>query len=128
MLQSIHTAVSSVDKKAFSKYQHLVAMLGAKGEHSIGWNPKEEKDRIVLFTESVVTLEFLEQHLPAALKLKNTKSKKQFAILHGGLKDTDIADTVNSFNRGSDALRLLICSDVASEAVSYTHLTLPTKA
>ena len=121
MLQSIHTAVSSVDKRAFAKYQHLLDMLGAKGEHSIGWNPKDEKDRIVLFTESVVTLEFLEQHLPAALKLKNTKSKKQFAILHGGLKDTDIADTVNSFNRGSDALRLLICSDVASEGLNLHH-------
>ena len=121
MLQSIHAAVSGVDIKAFAKYQHLLDMLGAKGEHSIGWNPKEEKDRIVLFTESVVTLEFLEQHLPAGLKIKNTKSKKQFAILHGGLKDTDIADTVNSFNRGSDALRLLICSDVASEGLNLHH-------
>ena len=35
MLQSIHAAVSGVDIKAFAKYQHLLDMLGAKGEHSI---------------------------------------------------------------------------------------------
>lgn len=121
MLQSVHNAVTAIDPAGFSKYQLLLAMLSAKGEHSIGWSPKDDTDRIVLFTESVVTLEFLQQHLPGDLKLKNTKSKKQYAILHGGLKDVDITDTVNRFNRATDPMRLLICSDVASEGLNLHH-------
>ena len=120
-LQAIESAVQAIDKQQFSKYQLLLQMLVTKGESSIGWNPKTADDRLVLFTESVVTLEFLQQHLPADLKLKTGSKNPQVAVLHGSLKDTDIADTVNAFNRNTESLRLLICSDVASEGLNLHH-------
>ena len=119
-LQTIHASVSTVEKKHFSKYQHLLEMLTPKGKGSISWKPKDAEDRLVIFTESVVTLNYLFEHLPKDLKLKAT-GKAQVAILHGGLKDTEITETVNAFNRSSTPLRLLICSDVASEGLNLHH-------
>lgn len=119
-LQAIETAVQAISVDQFSKYQLLLQMLGKKGSNSIDWQ-RIEDDRVVLFTESVVTLEFLQQHLPADLKLKASGKKQQVAILHGALKDTEIADTVNAFNRKTESLRLLICSDVASEGLNLHH-------
>lgn len=120
-LQAIQGAVEAITISQFSKYQHLLLMLNPKGEHSIGWQSKDAEDRIVLFTESVVTLEYLYQNLPKDLKLKTTGKKAEVAFLHGGLKDTDITDTVNAFNRSTESLRLLICSDVASEGLNLHH-------
>jgi len=68
-----------------------------------------------------VTLQFLEAHLPDALKLKSGKSNKQWATLHGGLKDVDQMGIVNDFNRKEAPLRLLLCSDVASEGLNLHH-------
>jgi len=121
MLEDIRTAVAHVTPAAFAKYQLLVELLTGKGDAGIGWDKKDPMDRIVLFTESVVTLTFLEAHLPDALKLKKGNSNRQWATLHGGLKDIDQMNIVNEFNRKEAPLRLLLCSDVASEGLNLHH-------
>lgn len=121
VLEEIRTAVSQVVPATFAKYQFLVELLTAKEDTGIGWNSKDPMDRIVLFTESVVTLQFLEAHLPKDLKLKSGKSNKQWATLHGGLKDVDQIKIVNDFNCKEAPLRLLLCSDVASEGLNLHH-------
>ena len=121
MLQSIRTAVAAVEPESFAKFQLLVQLLTAKGDKGIGWDTSEPLDRIVLFTESVVTLKFLEAHLPGALKLKKGKDNKQWATLHGTLNDIEQMDIVNAFNRREAPLRLLLCSDVASEGLNLHH-------
>ena len=120
-LEEIRSAVTQVTPSAFAKYKLLVELLTGKGDAGVGWDPKDPMDRIVLFTESVVTLEFLEAQLPDALKLKKGKSNKQWATLHGGLKDIDQMNIVNDFNRKEAPLRLLLCSDVASEGLNLHH-------
>jgi len=121
MLESISSAVEAIDAKSFAKFQLLVDLLSGKGDAGIGWDRTDPLDRIVLFTESVVTLNWLEATLPSALKLKKGASNKQWASLHGSLKDIEQMEIVNAFNRRESPLRLLLCSDVASEGLNLHH-------
>lgn len=118
-IQNLKTLAKAITPAHFSKFQCLVEMLSAGGPHSEGWDPNVPDDRLVIFTESVQTLHFLEENLPKALKLK----KDQTQILHGGMKDREISDAVDNFNRKDASVRLLICSDVASEGINFHHLS-----
>ncbi|HZJ93180.1 MAG TPA: DEAD/DEAH box helicase [Thiopseudomonas sp.] len=121
---SLHTlaqAVQNIDAKNFSKYQQLVRLLStnsAEGQE-FNWNPKDPSDRLVVFTESIPTLEFLAEHLPKDCKL----SKNQVLVLRGDMSDKDLAATVDSFNQRTSPVRLLLCSDVASEGINLHHLS-----
>lgn len=120
-LQTVAHAVKNIDAKSFSKYQQLVALLrqdNSAGEH-FAWNAQQADDRLVIFTESIPTLEFLAEHLPKDCKLK----KDQVLILRGDMSDKDLAATVDNFNQRSHPARLLICSDVASEGINLHHLS-----
>ena len=120
-LESIQNAVSAIESESFAKFQLLVDLLTPKSSKSISWDRKRPIDRIVLFTESVVTLQWLEEYLPNALQLKSSKTNKEWATLHGSLKDTEQMEIVNAFNRRESRLRLLLCSDVASEGLNLHH-------
>jgi hypothetical protein len=74
---------------------------------------------LVLFTESIVTLEFLETHLPKALGLK----LKQLAVLRGDMRDRELMSVVESFGQKESPIRLLLCSDVASEGINLHHMS-----
>lgn len=120
-LQTLANAVDNIDANSFSKYQQLVRLLSlnsAEGQ-AFNWNPKDTTDRLVIFTESIPTLEFLAQHLPKDCKLK----KDQVLILRGDMSDKDLANTVDTFNQRNSPARLLICSDVASEGINLHHLS-----
>lgn len=123
-LNQLHTllkAAESIDAKSFSKYQKLVELLKMETEEgrSFDWDPKDPSDRLVIFTESIPTLEFLEAHLPKDLKLK----KDQVLILRGDMSDKELAQTVDAFNQKNHPARLLLCSDVASEGINLHHLS-----
>lgn len=114
-LQGLELALKAITPAEFSKFQLLIKVIN----EDFNWTPKVADDRLVIFTESVKTLEFLNEQLPKALKLKS----KQYQILHGGMRDKDIMDIVESFNRQESDLRLLICSDVASEGINLHHMS-----
>lgn len=116
-LTALLDTVGDITPESFSKYQHLLRLLAPSGSKSIGWSPKEESDRLVIFTERIDTLKFLETQLPLALKLK----PNQVAILHGGLADTTQQEVVEAFGSADSPLRLLIASDVASEGINLHH-------
>jgi len=105
--------VSSIDRDRFSKYKKLVEVIQASD-----WTGKDTADRLVIFTERIETLRFLEKHLPADLGLK----VKQVATLYGSLSDVDQQSIVERFGREGDSLRLLIASDVASEGINLHYL------
>jgi len=129
VLDGVRLAVEAIDSKAFSKFGLLLELLrgdghgdhGSHGAKGIGWNKDNPLDRIVLFTESVKTLDWLEEHLPKALKLKTSGHAAQVARLDGGVRDVDQMEIVNAFNRADGPLRLLLCSDVASEGLNLHH-------
>jgi superfamily II DNA or RNA helicase len=104
-------ALERIDKPAFSKYQRLKRRLQ---DPSFGWSPANATDRLVLFSERLETLRWLESELPTDLSLKAT----QVALLHGQLPDTDQQELVDRFGRLDDPIRVLLCSDVASEGLN----------
>lgn len=120
-LQTLTHVVKGIGPKSFSKYQQLVRLLRPETEEgkAFAWNPKDAADRLVVFTESIPTLEFLAQHLPKDLQLK----KNQVLILRGDMSDKDLAATVDNFNQRTHPARLLLCSDVASEGINLHHLS-----
>lgn len=118
-LNGLLNAVAAITPDQFSKYQRLVSLLNNLDGTHFGWNPKQADDRLVLFTESIQTLEFLQQHLPKDCGLKDA----QVAVLRGDMRDSDLAATVDQFNNQSSPIRLLICSDVASEGINLHHLS-----
>lgn len=92
-LTSLLVTLGQITLTAFSKFQNLLGLLSPKSPTSIGWHPNDESDRIVIFTERIDTLKFLQDHLPAALKLK----PDQISILHGGLSDIEQQKAVEAF-------------------------------
>ncbi|WP_142891033.1 helicase-related protein, partial [Klebsiella pneumoniae] len=87
--------------------------------NDLRWKTNNTEDRLVIFTESIKTLEFLEQQLRSDLKLKDD----QIATLRGDQGDTVLMETVEAFGKSQSPLRLLICSDVASEGINLHHLS-----
>lgn len=114
-LQGLEVALQAITPEQFSKYQLLRRQLSG----GLGWTPMDPNDRLVLFTESLVTLDFLAKCLPDDLKLK----QGQMAVLRGDGRDKDLMDTVEAFNRRESPIRLLLCSDVAAEGINLHHLS-----
>jgi superfamily II DNA or RNA helicase len=114
-LQGLALAVQAITPDQFSKYQLLRRQLEAE----LGWRPRDPEDRLVLFTESLITLDFLAEHLPRDLGL----AQNQVAVLRGDMRDKELMDTVESFNRRESPIRLLLCSDVAAEGINLHHLS-----
>jgi len=111
-LQGLRDAVEAVAPDEVSKLKELVRRL--KGDPVWKWEKNVPSDRLVVFTERIETLKFLQTHLASALGL----AENAVAILHGQLPDTQIQQTVEDFGRTNSPLRLLIASDVASEGIN----------
>lgn len=98
----------------FSKYQRLKQHLQSA---DFGWEVKNAEDRLVIFSERIETLRWLREHLTADLKLK----PNQIELLHGQMADTEQQELVERFGRLDDPLRILLCSDVASEGLNLHY-------
>ena len=116
-LGGIVEALERIGASNFTKYQRLLDMLKPGG--FLHWNPANPADRIVLFTERIETLRFLEQKLAHDLKLK----PDQIAVVHGsGIEDVDLQEMVENFGRDRSPVRLLLASDIASEGLNLHFL------
>ncbi|CAG9234998.1 DEAD/DEAH box helicase [Burkholderia vietnamiensis] len=111
-LQRLRDAVEAIPPDEVSKLNELVARL--KVDPHWKWDKSVPNDRLVIFTERIETLKFLEAHLPRKLGLH----EEAVAILHGQLPDLEIQQTVEDFGKTHSPLRVLIASDVASEGIN----------
>ena len=116
-LESLRQAVEQITLQANAKYQRLLKLLKPNGE--LKWNRKDSSDRVVIFTERRATLKFLQENLERDLKLK----PEEVAILHGEMADTEIQEKVEQFGNETSKIRLLICSDVASEGLNLHYFS-----
>jgi SNF2 family DNA or RNA helicase len=107
-LQAFAVALGCIDAKNFSKYQRLLAYLTSAES---GWALSHPADRLVVFSERLETLRWLHDQLQHDLRLHD----QQITLMHGQLPDTEQQEIVERFGRREDPLRLLLCSDVASE-------------
>ncbi|WP_396428982.1 DEAD/DEAH box helicase [Limnohabitans sp.] len=119
-LQDFIAALQPITKDAsaagFSKYQRLLAHLQSA---DFGWNNQDPTDRLVVFSERIETLHWLQKQLAKDLNLKD----KQLDILHGGMPDTEQQEMVERFGRQDDPIRVLLCSDVASEGLNLHYFS-----
>ncbi len=107
-------ALQQIAPDHYPKYQALLQRLNTS---SFGWSKKVADDRLVIFSERIETLHFLEQQLATDLKLK----PKQLTLLHGGMSDIEQQEIVEQFGNRESALRVLLCSDVASEGINLHY-------
>ena len=113
-LQRLRSLAESITPESFSKYTELVRLLSRGGD--MQWTRGAE-DRVVIFTESIPTLNFLTRHLPAALGLKD----KEVRTMHGGMTDVEQMEIIEEFGKAASPVRLLLVSDVGSEGVNLHH-------
>ena len=116
-LEDFLRTLNAIQSDQFSKYQNLLALLKPSGPVSIGWDKSNSKDRLVIFTERIDTLKFLEENLRSDLKLKSG----EIVILYGSMSDTEQQAMVEAFGSEDSPVRLLIASDVASEGINLHH-------
>jgi len=113
-LQEFAMTLRAIDASSFSKFQRLVQHLKSV---QFNWQPSDSSDRLVIFSERIETLRWLQDALPKAAGLKAA----QLEILHGGMTDTEQQELVDRFGRRDDPMRVLLCSDVASEGLNLHY-------
>lgn len=113
-LEDFRLALESIGMHDFGKYQRLRELLRSP---AYGWSAGVDDDRLVIFSERIETLEWLIVRLREDLGL----APEQLALLHGGLNDTEQQALVERFGRRTDPLRVLLCSDVASEGLNLHY-------
>ncbi len=112
-LTTLNNQLALITAERFSKYQKMVALFKSK---TFGWK-KATDDRLVIFSERIETLNFLFDSLGKDLKLK----KDQVTLMHGGMSDIEQQKIVEAFGKPDSKVRVLLCSDVASEGINLHY-------
>jgi superfamily II DNA or RNA helicase len=115
-LASLKLHLNNINVENWAKYQQFSALLKSA---DFGWKKSETNDRLVIFSERLETLKFLEEQLNSDLKLKDN----QITQLHGGMSDIEQQQIVEDFGKPETPLRILLCSDVASEGINLHYLS-----
>ena len=118
-VQSLHSlllALGKITPVHFNKYQQLLTLLGSK---AFGWKKTDTEDRLVIFSERIETLSWLHGQLQQDIGLKDDAIR----ILHGGMSDIEQQEIVEAFGKPESKLRVLLCSDVASEGINLHYLS-----
>ncbi len=114
-LRALDDALAKITPKHFTKYQALLNAV--QGGEPFDWKPSRPRDRLVVFTERIATLNWLRENLQRDLRLHD----RQIAILSGSLSDLDQQQIVENFGNEKRPVRLLLASDVASEGINLHH-------
>ena len=115
-LRGLAGELREIGPEEFSKYQRLLELL--KGPSGLNWDGTDPEDRLVIFSERLETLRFLEAHLQAELDLPEGAIQK----LHGGLSDVEQQEVVEAFGKDEEDVRLLLASDIAAEGINLHYL------
>ena len=111
-LETLRSTLTRIGPEDYAKYQALLAAI--RGDKPFRWKPNDATDRLVIFTERIETLRWLERELAKDLKLR----RGQLEILHGTMSDIEQQRVVEDFGNTERPVRLLLCSDVASEGIN----------
>ncbi|MGN0419098.1 MAG: DEAD/DEAH box helicase [Acetatifactor sp.] len=115
-LSELRDALVQVKPEDFSRYTTLLKILKSA---DYGWNPKNNSDRIVIFTERIETMKFLAENLQKDLGL----SANAIQSMYGGMNDKELQRIVDEFGRPESPIRILVASDVASEGINLHYLS-----
>lgn len=116
LLQDLQDRLDHLINEAIdSKYDGLKDMFDA-----MNWKGKKGDERIVIFSERIDTLAYLERRLNAEFGLKPGVLKR----FDGSLSDTEQQAMVDDFGREDSDIRILLSSDAGSQGVNlhfYCH-------
>lgn len=115
-LASLKLALQHIDIQIWAKYQNLLTLINS---NTFNWKKTDTDDRLVIFSERIETLKFLERQLSTDLKINDN----QITQLHGGLSDIEQQQIVEDFGKPETSLSVLLCSDVASEGINLHYLS-----
>ncbi|WP_455269283.1 SNF2-related protein [Rhizobium herbae] len=110
-LENLASSLRKIDEAEFSKYQNLLAML-----KEMKWTGMDKRDRLVIFSERIRTVSWLEERLKADLGL----SDDMVGRIDGGSIDADenTQKVLEDFGQENKPIRILIASDMASEGLN----------
>ena len=114
-LELLRAALERIAPTDYAKYQALLAAI--RSGKPFDWRATDPSDRLVIFTERIATLDWLRDRLTEDLKLK----PGQVETLHGGMSDVEQQRIVEDFGNTQRRVRLLLCSDVASEGINLHY-------
>ncbi len=116
-LEKLRSALNRIGPDDYAKYRALLAAI--QGGAPFRWKAKAPADRLVVFTERIETLHWLHDRLRRDLTPKPRDD--QIEILHGGMSDIEQQRVVEDFGAAKRPVRLLLCSDVASEGINLHY-------
>ena len=117
-LQALRDALAAIGPGDYAKYQALLDAI--RGGQPFRWKATGRgaaEDRLVVFTERIETLHWLRERLRRDLGLRDN----QIDVLHGTMSDVEQQRVVEDFGNAKRPVRLLICSDVASEGINLHY-------
>ncbi|MFW5712319.1 MAG: DEAD/DEAH box helicase [Spirochaetota bacterium] len=111
-MEELLSALQALPFQAQGKYKGLLQVIE-------DWPQDDPRDRIVIFTERIVTM----HELAAALRRDLQMSAAQIRELHGSMSDGEIQQLVEDFGKEESPVRILVASDVAAEGINLHYLS-----
>ena len=110
-LEHLAQLLRNVASADFSKYQNLLLLL-----REMNWTGASKRDRLVIFSERIRTVAWLEAFLKADLGLTDDMVGR----IDGGSVEADerTQQIIEDFGQENKPIRILIASDMASEGLN----------
>ncbi len=110
-LEVLRDLLEMIGVAEFSKYQNLSELL-----QELHWTGRKSKDRLVIFSERLKTLDWLKKQLVADFSLDDEAIGK----IDGASVEADenTQQVLESFGQERSKLRILLASDMASEGLN----------
>ena len=110
-LKALAAVLSAIGPDEFTKYQDLLKLL-----KTLKWTGQDRRDRLVIFTERIRTVSWLEERLKSDLGLTD----EMIGRIDGGSVEADVKTQrlLEDFGQEKAAIRILIASDMASEGLN----------